>query len=113
MSEINDKLKDVVGVMGYLGEKTPSQMNAFKGLLGEVEKGGALDTKTKELIFVALAVAAKCDKCIAYHVKTALEAGLKKEEILEAGWVAVAMGGGPALAYMSLVQKALDAFAGN
>jgi len=27
---------------------------------------------------------------------------------MEAGWVAVQMGGGPSLAYLQLVQKALD-----
>ncbi|MBN2094587.1 MAG: carboxymuconolactone decarboxylase family protein [Candidatus Aenigmarchaeota archaeon] len=110
MSEVKELVKDIAGVMSYLGENTPEQMEKFKGLLGSASKEGALSEKTKELIFVALAVHARCDKCIAYHVKKAVEAGLGKEEILEASWVAVAMGGGPALAYMSLVQKALDEF---
>ncbi|HBK57937.1 MAG TPA: carboxymuconolactone decarboxylase family protein, partial [Spirochaetaceae bacterium] len=37
----------------------------------------------------------------------ALEAGATEEEILEAAWVAVLMGGGPALMHAGLVLEAL------
>ncbi len=102
------KLKKAKEVMGYLGEETPEKMGAFKDLLEEVKKDGAIPAKTKELIFVAIAVKAQCDLCIAYHVAMAKEMGLSDEEILEAAWVAVAMGGGPSLAYISHVKEALE-----
>ena len=78
--------------------------------INRVEAEGALSTKTKELISVALSVVQRCDACIAFHVKNAFEAGASKDEIIEACFVAVAMGGGPALAYLRLVLKAIDEF---
>ncbi|EKN41076.1 4-carboxymuconolactone decarboxylase, partial [Clostridium botulinum CFSAN001627] len=41
--------------------------------------------------------------CISAHVKNALAAGLTREQIIEAGTVAMAFGGGPAMAYSSTV----------
>ncbi len=89
---------------------SPKQIKAFLDFLQTVREPGALDVKTKELIAVAASVAAQCQWCIALHVKEALEAGATPEEIREAGWVAVLMGGGPCLAYMQLVEKALKEY---
>ncbi|WFO76386.1 carboxymuconolactone decarboxylase family protein [Desulfurococcaceae archaeon MEX13E-LK6-19] len=91
-------------------KKSPEQVRKFMEFMEVVEKKGALDTKTKELIAVAVAVAAQCQWCIAFHVNEALKAGATPEEIREAGWVAVLMGGGPQLAYMQLLEKALEEF---
>ncbi len=89
---------------------SPKQIKAFLDFLQTVREPGALDVKTKELIAVAVSVVAQCQWCIALHVKEALEAGATPEEIREAGWVAVLMGGGPCLAYMQLVEKALKEY---
>lgn len=91
-------------------EKSPSQVNKFLEFLKTIKEEGVLDKKTKELIAVAVAVAAQCKWCIAFHVNEALKAGAKPEEIREAGWVAVLMGGGPKLAYMQLLEKAIEEF---
>ena len=72
---------------------------------------GALPRKMKKLIFVALAVQQHCSYCIAHHVHDALEAGATAEEIYEAAQVAVAMGGGPSLAYTAThVREAVESF---
>ncbi|RLF64047.1 MAG: carboxymuconolactone decarboxylase family protein, partial [Thermoplasmata archaeon] len=39
-----------------------------------------------------------------------LEIGVTRDEIMEASTVAILMGGGPALTYVSEVKKALDEF---
>lgn len=96
--------------IGLWKKKSPEQLSKFMELLEAIKKPGYLDTKTKELIAVAIAVIAQCKWCIAFHVKMALDAGAKPEEIREAAWVAVLMGGGPQLAYMQLVEKALEEF---
>jgi|UniRef100_A0A7J3SM26 AhpD family alkylhydroperoxidase len=87
---------------------SPKQSKAFADLFMSVEMPGALDKKTKELIAIALSVQSHCEWCIAYHVKSAIDCGAKPEEIREACWVAVLMGGSPSLMYMQLVEKALD-----
>jgi AhpD family alkylhydroperoxidase len=67
----------------------------------------ALDAKTKELIALGIAVAVRCDDCIAFHVKAALERGASREEMLETLGMAIYMGAGPSAMYAS---HALDAF---
>ena len=86
----------------------PEQMVAFAGLSNAVKAPGSLDIKYRYLIALALGIAAHCDWCIAGHTRNALEAGATKEEIMEASWMAVLMGGGPSLMYMQVVQKALE-----
>ncbi len=99
--------KEIQALIKYMKENFPKHMSVFGELVQVVEGKGYLDTKTKELITIALAVKAECEWCIEFHVKKALEAGAKPEEIIEAAWVAVLMGGGPSLMYIIPVLKAL------
>jgi len=57
--------------------------------LDEVFKDNHLNAKTKALIGVALSVQKQCKWCITYSVNLALKNGATKEEVYEAGWVAV------------------------
>lgn len=75
-----------------------------------VEKDGSVSAKVKEAVALGIAIKAQCKGCIAFHTKKAIEKGYSKEEILEIAWVAVLMGGGPALVYMSYVKDALEEF---
>ncbi|MCR4429931.1 MAG: carboxymuconolactone decarboxylase family protein [Tepidanaerobacteraceae bacterium] len=86
-------------------------VKAFMDLLGAVYKPGAMDTKMKELISVAIGAYNRCEYCIVYHVYKALEAGATREEIMEAAMVAVAFGGGPSMAYsVSLLKDSINEF---
>ncbi len=72
----------------------------------------ALDTKTKELIGVAVSVYNRCEYCIAVHVTKAFEAGATAEEIQEAGLQSVLFGGGAALSYsVTFLKDAIEEFA--
>ena len=93
-----------------LASAQPSVMKAFWGLHTAAVAAGALDTKTKELIALAISVAARCDDCIAHHVSDALEAGATKEEIVDSLGVAVLMGGGTSVVYATHAIEALDQF---
>jgi AhpD family alkylhydroperoxidase len=108
MENTKELLFQIDSSLKELGSQTPAQMQAFSQLMKAVEAPGNLDRKTKELIALCLSIAGRCEWCIAFHVKNALDAGATKEEILEAAWVAVLMGGGIALMQVQLVQKALD-----
>ena len=44
-------------------------MKAFAGIAQAATVSKALDAKTKELIALGIAVAVRCDDCIAFHVK--------------------------------------------
>ncbi|MCD6240231.1 carboxymuconolactone decarboxylase family protein [Candidatus Bathyarchaeota archaeon] len=103
-------LKEVHDIVGKMGEEYPKLAGPFMVFLRRVEEQGALDTKTKELISIALSVACKCKWCIAFHTKNALDAGATKDEIVEACYVAILMAGGPAFMYTRLVLEAIDEF---
>jgi len=103
-------LKEVHDIVGKMGEEYPKLAGPFMVFLRRVEEQGVLDTKTKELISVALSVACKCKWCIAFHTKNALDAGATKDEIIEACYVAILMAGGPAFMYTRLVLDAIEEF---
>lgn len=96
--------------MGKYGEKFTEKMKGFTTFHNAMMSDGALDKKSKELIAISLGVVQSCEWCIGLHVKKALELGATEEEINEAAWVAVLMGGGPALMHFQIVEKALDDF---
>jgi AhpD family alkylhydroperoxidase len=59
-----------------------------------------LDARAKELIAWAISVAIRCDDCIAFHAKSAVENGASREEALETLGV-VYVGAGPSAMYAS------------
>ena len=85
-------------------------MNAFWEVHKAATATDALDNKTKELIALAVSVAAHCDDCIAHHTYDALEAGATREEITDALGVAILMGGGTSVVYAAHAIEALDQF---
>jgi AhpD family alkylhydroperoxidase len=96
--------------MARLSKAQPNVMSAFGSLHRAGTNAGALDAKTKELIALAIAVAAHCDGCIAFHTNDALNAGASRDEITDALGVAILMGGGPSLVYATHVMDAIDQF---
>ncbi len=72
---------------------------------------GALPRQVKELVALAIAVAKRCDGCIAYHAKAAALAGATRQEAAEALGVALLMDGGTASVYGPRALAAFDEFA--
>lgn len=85
----------------------PEVMKAFSAMAQGALQGKALDTKTKELIALAIGVAVRCDDCIAFHAKAAAQHGASDDEILETLGMAIYMGAGPSVMYAA---HALDAY---
>lgn len=104
------QLKKTQENLGRLAKLQPDTMKAFSALHQAGTKDGALDSKTKELIALAIAVSARCDGCIAFHTHDALEAGATREQIADALGVAVLMGGGPSMVYATHVLEAIEQF---
>lgn len=86
-------------------------MKAFSDLSKAVLSDGALTEKTKELIALALGVAARCDGCLGFHAKALARLGATRAEVEEALAVAVYMGGGPSLMYSANAMTAFAEFA--
>jgi selenide,water dikinase len=69
--------------------------DAFAAFMKSTAAAGAVDAQSKELITFALVVLSRCGPCLKFHRKKALEMGLTREQLDEAAWLAVAMGGAP------------------
>ena len=105
------QLDSFLGGLEQMGKESPDNVGAFFGLLKSAYKPGSLDLKTKELISVAIGCYNRCDYCIVYHVSEAMKAGATRAEIIEAGMVSVAFGGGPSMAYVvTSLKETLDEF---
>src|SRR3974377_1021178 len=77
----------------------PEVMKAFANIAQSALAPKALDRKTKELIAVGISVAIRCDDCIGFHVKAALEQGASQEGGTEALAMAIYLGAGPSGMY--------------
>jgi AhpD family alkylhydroperoxidase len=97
------------GPLKDLRTGTPDVMRGFSTMAQAALKTGALDTKTKELIALAIGVALRCDDCIAFHAKAALQQGATRDEVLETLGMTVYMGAGPSVMYASHGIEAFDA----
>lgn len=89
----------------------PEVMKGFGAMASAATETGALDKKTKELIALALGVAARCDGCIGFHTQALVKLGATKAEVEEALGMAVYMGGGPSLMYAANAIGAFEEFA--
>ena len=88
----------------------PAAAAAFKAFGEAVFADGALPSKTKELIAIAVAHVTQCPYCIRGHTEGALKAGASEAQIMEAIWVAAEMRAGGAYAHSAL---AIDTMAGH
>ena len=108
MENMKEVVKEFESNIARFQREWPQQREAFAALSVAVKSPGALAVKYKYLVAIGIAIAGHCHWCIAVNIKSALEHGATREEIMEAGWVAVQMGGGPSLAYLQIVQQTLD-----
>lgn len=110
MGVMGSRYDEIFTSFAKISQLSPNELEAWQHFMAMAEGSGAIDPKNKELIAIALSVCAKCDWCIALSVRKALQHGARKHEIMEAAWVAVLMGGGPALMQAQRVLQALEEF---
>jgi AhpD family alkylhydroperoxidase len=103
-SELTEQIRNLRG-------GAPEVMKTFSGMAQAACAANALDRKAKELIAIGIAVAIRCDDCIGFHVKAALEQGASKEEISETLGMAIYMGAGPSVMYASHALEAFEQYA--
>lgn len=92
-------MNELIPIARDLRHAIPDVMKEFSDLHGAAMKPGALDTKTKELIALAIAISSRCDGCIASHARGAAKQGATEAEVAETIGVTVLMAGGPATVY--------------
>jgi AhpD family alkylhydroperoxidase len=102
--------REVSKQLGTLRADIPDVMQGFSELARAATRDGALTKKTKELIALALGIAAHCDACIGFHVQALVRLGTSKAELQEALGMAIYMGGGPSAMYAASAMKAFEEF---
>ena len=103
--ELNEnRLRNV----GRLKESLPDVWRAVKNLTGEVYKDGALDSKVKRLMSLAVGLGTGCRNCVLTQTMRALECGATREEILETLSVVMSMRGTTGVAESLRVIQLLD-----
>ena len=80
-------------------ELAPDADAAFHQFGKAVFAEGALSTRIKNVIAVAVAHVTQCPYCIRGHTRAALREGATHEELMEAIWVAAEMRAGGAFAH--------------
>ena len=105
-----DITRNISANLKKLRSDIPDTMKGFSALAQAATRDGALDKKTKELIALALGVAAHCDGCIGFHTEALVKLGASREEIEETLGMAVYMGGGPSLMYAADAIAAYEQF---
>ena len=110
IEEMRRATEELADVMNQLSQSTyGSVLSAWRRFTAAAHADGALSRKQKELIAIAASILKGCERCISYHVRAATTAGATSDEMVEAGFVAVMMDGGPALAHMGSLLGAIEA----
>lgn len=104
------RASEVMQGMAALHEGAPEVIKAFNALAAASTRTQTIDTRTKELMALAIGISIRCDGCIAFHSKMARRAGATREQVIETIALAIYMGGGPAAVYGGDALRAFDQF---
>jgi AhpD family alkylhydroperoxidase len=74
-----DVIQSVSENLATLRGDKPEIMKAFNDMARAATRDGALNKKTKELIALALGVAAHCDACIGFHAQALVRLGATRD----------------------------------
>jgi len=96
--------------LAQLGGEIPGPMTGFSRLHKKAVEEGALSSKVKEMMALAVSIVVGCEGCIAYHVHDAVAAGTTRQELLETIGVGILMGGGPGSIYAAHALDAVEQF---
>ena len=90
-----ERREELKGLFMDFLDKNPNFGKKIKDMTGEVYRDGALDSKTKRLMALAVAVVDNCEGCTLAQTIYALEQGATVDEIMETCEVAMSIGGTP------------------
>ena len=101
---------DIKTLLMPFRKEAKEPMANFDAMAKAAMADGVLSSLQKELIATGIAVAARCDGCIGFHVKSLVRLGATREQVNEMLAVAVYMGGGPSLMHAADVLRAYEEF---
>ena len=100
--ENREKLNQLV--MAYAGQGT----KRFYSLDSQAYREGVLPVKVKEMLGLVASFVLRCDDCIKYHIIRCFEEGVSDEELEEALFVGLMVGGTIAIPHQRRAMQAWD-----
>jgi len=92
-----------------MNKAAPTEFNAWLNLDKIVAReDGAIPRKYRELIALGVAFTTQCPYCIEVHTKAAKAAGVSREELSEAAFIAAALRAGGAATHGAMAIKFYD-----
>lgn len=83
MKNYSEICEEISTSLRQLRKGIPETMQAISAMAQAAKRDGALDQKTKELIALALSVAARCEGCIGFHTEALVKLGATRHEVEE------------------------------
>jgi AhpD family alkylhydroperoxidase len=108
METMKDHLDQFKRAAGTMAKTMPSLWSAWNQFGQAAMAEGVLPKRTKELVAIGIAIHSRCTYCIGLHVRSAMRLGISREEIMEVAGVAMLMGGGPSMTYLTEVLAAIE-----
>ncbi len=111
MDHFHQVTSDLRAPYRELTEAIPDVMSGYRALQMAAMSDGALPTRMKELIALAISITRECDGCIAAHARGAARHGATVSEVTEMIGVAISMNGGPGTVWGPRALAAFHEFA--
>ena len=96
-------------VMAYAGQGT----KRFYSLDSQAYREGALSVKVKEMLGLVASFVLRCDDCIKYHIIRCFEEGVSDEELEEALFIGLMVGGTITIPHQRRAMQAWDELKNN
>ena len=104
----SELLPSIQKAFGARGKSNPKMVKAYMALGEASAENDVLDTKTRELISIAVTITTRCDGCIAAHTDAAIKAGASREEVAATLATAISLNAGAAYIYSLRALEAYD-----
>jgi AhpD family alkylhydroperoxidase len=99
---------DESSVAGHLFKAAPKTLTPYSQLAKSASGDGAVESKIKELMALSISITIRCEDCIVFHLRAALQHGATKADVVETIELAIEMGGGPSVVYGARTLEALN-----
>ncbi len=113
-------IKSIDGKMGFtpeilnmMGEMNPELFEHYQKCDENIQEDGALSSKVKVLMSLAVMASQRCDACCESQMRSALNHGATKEEIMETMNVVFITSGAPGVASCRRALKLLEGKEGH
>ncbi len=104
----DDKMGFTPEILNMMGEMNPELFEHYKKCDEGIQEDGALSSKVKVLMSLAVMASQRCDACCESQMRSAMNHGATKEEIMETMNVIFITSGAPGVASCRRALKLLE-----